>query len=40
MAQKNADMQPAFAGGVEKIINRQTAEVNEQPAVDLKQRPE
>jgi len=37
---ENADIQPAFAGSVQQVINRQAAEVVEQPAVDLKQGPE
>ena len=37
---ENADIQPAFTGGIQQVIHRQTAEVVEQPAVDLKQGPE
>lgn len=37
---ENADIQPAFAGGIQQVINRQAAEVVEQPAVSLKQGPQ
>lgn len=38
---ENADIQrPSFAGGVQQVIDGQAAEVVEQPAVDLKQRPQ
>lgn len=37
---ENADIQRPFAGGVQQVIDGQAAEVVEQPAVDLKQRPE
>ncbi|MNO98800.1 hypothetical protein D3C76_905570 [compost metagenome] len=37
---ENADIQPAFAGGVQQVINGQAAEVVKQPAVNLKQGPQ
>ena len=37
---ENADIQRPFTGGVQQVIDRQTAEVVEQPAVDLKKGPE
>lgn len=33
-------LQPAFTSGIQQIIDRQTAEVVKQPAVDLKQGPQ
>ena len=37
---ENADIQSAFAGGIQQVIDGQAAEVVKQPAVDLKQRPQ
>lgn len=37
---ENTNIQRPFTGGVQQVIDRQTAEVVEQPAVDLKQGPE
>lgn len=37
---ENTDIQPAHPGGIQQIIDRQTAEVVKQPAVDFKQRPQ
>ncbi len=37
---ENTNIQPAFSGSVQHIINGQAAEVVKQSAVDLKQRPQ
>lgn len=37
---ENTDIQSALAGGIQQIIDGQTAEVVEQPAVNLKQGPQ
>lgn len=37
---ENADIQRTFACGVQQVINRQSAEVVKQPAINLEQRPE
>ena len=36
---ENADVQTAFSGSKQQVIDRQAAEVVKQPAVDLKQGP-
>ena len=37
---EDTDIQPAFSGSKQQVIDRQTAEVVKQPAVNLKQRPQ
>lgn len=37
---ENAAIDRPFAGHVQQVILRQTAEVVKQPAIDLKQRPQ
>ena len=37
---ENTDIQAAQTGGIQQVIDRQTAEVVKQPAVDFKQRPQ
>lgn len=37
---ENTDIDPAQPGGIQQIIDRQTAEVVKQPAIDFKQRPQ
>ena len=36
---ENTDIQSTFAGSIQQIIDRQTADVVKQPAIDHKQRP-
>lgn len=37
---EDTDILPAFSGSKQQVIDRQTAEVVKQPAVNLKQRPQ